>query len=413
MKVIIIGAGASGLMAANLLEKKGVEVVILEALDRIGGRIHTHIPTGFSGFIEGGAEFIHGNLPLTLQLMKKAKLPVVPATGEMLKYENGRLSKHFGQGKAWTAFYEILENLKKDCTLEFMLQQHFSEKAYSKFRKEVREMAQGLDLADTNLVSALGLKKEWLSEEPQYRPQTGYASLLEFLHNDAVSENYKLRLNSKVNTIQWRKGNVEVVTETESFNAHAVIISTSLGSHHRNDILFEPELPQTAFFDKIGFGEVTKILLEFRFAFWEEKMPEMGFLFTGNGFTFWTQLSMRKPLLTGWLGNDYAAASDDIPDNELVEAALKELQIIFAELHIKELLQASVVFRYTKKSFEGGGYSWLKPESKSAIRELNKGIDNTIFFAGEALHPGAETGTVEAALQSGRYVARKILTLIS
>jgi monoamine oxidase len=46
---------------------------------------------------------------------------------------------------------------------------------------------------------------------------------------------------------------------------------------------------------------------------------------------------------------------------------------------------------------------------KKAIDEINKGVENTIWFAGEALYPGAEPGTVEAALQSGRYTARKIL----
>src|SRR6478672_4724175 len=69
--IIIIGAGAAGLMAAKRLSKRN-RVVVLEANDRIGGRIHTvHVP-GFSKPIKAGAEFIHGKLPLTLKLLKKA-----------------------------------------------------------------------------------------------------------------------------------------------------------------------------------------------------------------------------------------------------------------------------------------------------------------------------------------------------
>ena len=126
MNVIIIGAGASGLMAANILAKKGVQVTLLEASDRIGGRIHTLVPKGFTNHVEAGAEFIHGNLPLTLSLMKKAKLSYAPAGGEMYRFENGRISSGFGETKGWDKFYEALANLKTDGTLAQFLDTHFS-----------------------------------------------------------------------------------------------------------------------------------------------------------------------------------------------------------------------------------------------------------------------------------------------
>ena len=71
--IIIIGAGVSGLLAARRLSEAGFIVTVLEAAGRPGGRIMT-ISEGFSSVVEGGAEFIHGELPLSLQLAKEAGL---------------------------------------------------------------------------------------------------------------------------------------------------------------------------------------------------------------------------------------------------------------------------------------------------------------------------------------------------
>lgn len=72
MDVIIIGAGAAGLMAARKLSGVGHAVCILEARNRIGGRIHTITDVNLATPAEGGAEFIHGNLAVTLKLLEEA-----------------------------------------------------------------------------------------------------------------------------------------------------------------------------------------------------------------------------------------------------------------------------------------------------------------------------------------------------
>ena len=68
--IIIIGAGAAGLMAALKLSAKNKNVIVLEARDRIGGRIHTVENSSDTKNVELGAEFIHGDLPVTLNLLR-------------------------------------------------------------------------------------------------------------------------------------------------------------------------------------------------------------------------------------------------------------------------------------------------------------------------------------------------------
>ena len=69
--IIVIGAGASGLYAAHELTAQKMGVLVLEGRDRIGGRMYTNLPENFSAPIERGAEFIHGEVPITLELLKK------------------------------------------------------------------------------------------------------------------------------------------------------------------------------------------------------------------------------------------------------------------------------------------------------------------------------------------------------
>ncbi len=406
MKVIIIGAGASGLMAARELVKKDIEVLVLEKADRIGGRIHTFVPPGFTNSIEAGAEFIHGNLKLTQSLVKRARQAIAPVSGKMYRFENGKMRSTFGQSKPWEEFYTALQNLKTDCTLEEFLQKSFGTARYKKLRLEIREMAQGLDLADPAQLSVLGIREEWLSEETQYRPVGGYGPLLEFIRNDAASEKYQLLLNQEVSQIGWKPGRVEVHTQNAHFKANAVLITIALGSLFKKEIRFDPPIAETEkLFSAIGFGGVIKMALEFDDAFWNQEYPDLGFLFTQDGITFWSQLSQQRPLLTAWIGAGYIGQYRNCSDRELTGKAMDQLSAVFGKVKQK----ASAVFRYDDQSTPGGGYSWLRPGSKKAIRKINQGIENTIWFAGEALHPGTETATVEAALQSGKFAARRIL----
>src|SRR5258705_1670244 len=90
MDVMIIGAGAAGLMAAKILSAKGINGLVLEGRARMGGRIDT-ITNGFTFPVEAGAEFIHGNPETTLNLLREAGLHYTRTEGEIYHREKGEL----------------------------------------------------------------------------------------------------------------------------------------------------------------------------------------------------------------------------------------------------------------------------------------------------------------------------------
>ena len=129
-QIIIIGAGAAGLIAGCLLAQKKIKVIILEARERIGGRMNT-IQDGFKHPIEEGAEFIHGDLPITISILKEAGINYYPMGGRWMRHLNGKISGENVFGEDYSLFNSKLNALVKDITVKKFLEDNFDqEKEY-------------------------------------------------------------------------------------------------------------------------------------------------------------------------------------------------------------------------------------------------------------------------------------------
>ncbi len=419
---IIIGAGAAGLITAYELTKAGKKVIILEARNRIGGRCYTFSGDDFTVPIELGAEFIHGELPLTLKLLKEANIKYEAVSGDNFQIKNGEIvpSEFFMEN--WDDFEKALNEVAADQPLDEFLQQNFHEEKYDGLRKSIVQFAKGYDTADPKRVSLFSLRDEWLGdheEETQYRIEGGYVRLMDFLANQIKNLDGEIVLNSIVKQVNWKKGFVEVITTDNAvFTGTKLVVTVPLGVLNCDPSLeaaiqFKPDLPkQRKAAADMGFGAIIKILIEFSDPFWEEKgLNNLQFLFSEKKIpTWWAQTPQRNNVLTGWLGG---SPSDEIQhqnDGEILKFAIQSLAKIFnldASFITLKIVSAKV-YNWTADPFTRGSYSYATLQTQSALKVLKTPVSQTIYFAGEALFEGEQLGTVEAALVSGLEVANEI-----
>lgn len=410
--VIVVGAGAAGLSAAKELAEADYHVCILEASGIAGGRIST-IREGFQNYVEAGAEFIHGKLPFTFKLLKEASLSYETVEGKMIGVENGikQTEEHDGH---WDEFMRKLKKLRKDVTVLQFLEDNFSSPEYKHLRQAVQRFSEGFDLADISKASILAIKDEWKNiDKKQFRVKGGYIQLIDHLVHCCRQMNTEFYFNSCVNKIEYENENVTVsTTDNKKFNAKNLVITVSPGVLQSGAIQFKPELTDhAAAIHGLGFGNVIKFILEFKTCFWKKLDDQTGFLLTDEEIpTWWTQLPAESNLLTGWLGGPNATNKVFEPEASLLQTALLSLSSIF---HIppailrKELTNYKII-QWLNQPYIKGGYSYQTLHSIQATKILSTPLENTVYFAGEAISNSESLGTVESALQSGFDTATKI-----
>jgi monoamine oxidase len=194
-----------------------------------------YIPSdsSFSSLIELGAEFVHGNLPLTSRLLKDAGITYEPVAGEIYHFEYGVLQKDAGPNKYWKEFKQKLSTIEKDVSLREFLDKSFADRRYAGLVRSVESFASGFDTADISQASAVALRNEWFGDEENainYHISKGYSAMLKHLERQVEAGGGKLYLSKTVQQITWEKGKVNVLTtDREEFTAPKVIITVPLG----------------------------------------------------------------------------------------------------------------------------------------------------------------------------------------
>lgn len=424
-EIVVIGAGAAGLMAARELTRAGKRVVIVEARDRIGGRVWSLPENDFGYLAQAGAEFVHGSAPITKSLIREARLTFVPTDGEVWNSSGGKLTHEDNLFTPDISFMpdlnllrDKLRALKEDLPIAKFLEQNFSEERYTPLRNSVIKMVEGYDAADPNTISAFALREEWLGgqEWQQGRIQEGYGALLSFLETECRKKDATIKLDQKVTAVAIDEQRVEVTCASgERYEAEQVIVTVPLPL--LASISFSPAISEkVAAATKIGFGQVIKVLLSFKSQWWAnasgKDLRKLVFMRSDEMVPiWWTQYPESQPLLTGWLAGPKALQFKDTPEEEILSLALSSLENIF-KVERKTLEQELIrgrVFNWTADPYAQGAYSYSTIESDAAYAELQKPIGNFVFFAGEAVYIGNESNTVEGALASGQEVAAAIL----
>jgi monoamine oxidase len=246
-------------------------VTVLEARNHTGGRIHTLYNESFFNRAELGAEFIHGDLPVTLGLLKEAGIAAEPAASEMWQHKDGKFVQEEQQVEHWDLVMKTLGDLKEDMSIADFLEKYFSEDKYTEVKRSVTRFVAGYDTADPKKASAFALRNEWQNEDDnaQHRIPEGYCELISYLALECKTHGGLIELNAVVKDIYWEQYNVRAVTTNgTAYTAEQVIIALPLGvlqasAGELGAISFHPPLPDhDEAISQIGFGAIIKILLQ-------------------------------------------------------------------------------------------------------------------------------------------------------
>lgn len=426
-EILVIGAGAAGLICAKELVAAGHAVTIIEARDRAGGRIHTITDNQFPLPVELGAEFVHGDLALTKQLLKEGKAEFYETKGDLLRSEKGKFIEQEDFIEDIDEVIKRLKQLPSDLSVADFLDQQFSGEQFVKLRKTLKSFVEGYDAADSYLASSFALLQELLGEEDkQYRIKGGYTKLIDYLLEECVKGGCAVYMETVVKEIRWKKGYVELIDQNgRTLTAKKVVITVPLGvlqaaGEETGQILFSPainEIQQAI--NSLGFGSVIKVILNFNEPVWKiasnneaVRKKDPGFIFSDAIIpTWWTQIPEENGMITGWVGGPNAVRLQDEPDEKLFDLALESLAVIFQipRKTLQSKLISSCIHNWYADEFSRGAYSYETIYSKKAKTIITTPIENTLYFAGEAYYEGSESGTVEAALMSGQKAAQKLL----
>jgi monoamine oxidase len=420
-EVLIIGAGAAGLLAARELAAAGRQVLLLEARDRLGGRVHTLTPPGFTRAIEAGAEFVHGAAPLTRALLTEAGLTWQDTAGQTYVVKDGEVQADAEFFEELPLLLEKLQTLTHDLPLADFLEREFAGEAHAPLRAMATQFAEGYDAADARRASAWALRDEWAAGDvdDSPRPVGGYGPLLHWLAAQAQAAGATIRLVTPVRQINWQPGGAEVLTtDGPTYRARQVLCTVPLGMWQQpagqpGYLGFAPELPMhRAAAAQLGFGAVIKIVLEFRTAFWQERLPELEFLLSEAPVpTWWSQLPDALPQLTGWVAGPAAQRLQAASEEAILQLALESLTQLLAISPgaLRAQLCGSYVRNWGAEAYAHGAYSYATVGAPAARAALATPVAGTLFFAGEGVYEGPAAGTVEAALVSGQVAARAML----
>jgi len=457
---IVVGAGAAGLAAARELARAGRDIVVLEARDRVGGRVFTHRPQSSPVPIELGAEFVHGRSPELWAIATAANLQLYEVSERHWYFEKGKVSK---SGEFWRTIESLMNDMKssdRDRSLKEFLDGLPGDEKTRRAKAMLVRYVEGFHAANIERVGGHGLEKateaaDDIDGDRAFRLIDGYGSLMEAMRAEAASHGAQFHLNTIVKEVCWAGEQIEVSciqdgATSEFVAAHVIVtLPISLLKGDTASIRFTPALAakKRRAIEGLPMGNVVKINLLFRERFWEtvklwdEEASRVDFHDAGFFHcpgarlpTWWTQLPIRAAMLVGWTGGPNADRVMKKADGEsqvggvkrgaggrrqtagdtdplITDQAIESLTTIFnlSRGEIEAQLEASYVHNWRDDPFTRGAYAYVPVNGLDDQRILAEPVENKLFFAGEATSVG-HIGTVHGAIQSGQRAAKEILS---
>ena len=436
--VLVIGAGAAGLSAARELSHAGVRVQVLEARDRLGGRIYT-MRDGLSPLpVELGAEFVHGEAEETFAIIRAAGLVVDELPDDHLLSRKGRF-------EPIPDFWERMGRLRQGLH-RFLRRTGRPDVPASEYldrgrlrpadRELFQQFIEGYHAAHVERISAKWLAgdadTETDADNKQFRLAGGNDGLVRWLRGGLDPRHTEVRLNTVVHQISWSAGKVvarcrnDRGIEIGPFRGSAAVITLPLAVLQARTVHFQPALmAKDKALEQLQPGHVFKMIIRFRENFWadadfvSERMrrngtrpAELNFLHVHEGLfpTWWTALPSRTPTITAWAGGPGAEALLNDEPATRVEKTVEALATALGlpRRRLDDQIESARIHDWRADPFSLAAYTYVGVGGVPAQEALARPLRGTLYFAGEATDP-EQTGTVAGAIASGRRAAKQLL----
>ncbi|MDF1502024.1 NAD(P)/FAD-dependent oxidoreductase [Roseisolibacter sp. H3M3-2] len=434
--VVVLGAGVAGLAAARALVDAGKRVVVLEARDRLGGRVLTRRDPGLAVPVELGAEFVHGTPRALWRVLDEARLRVVDAAEEHVTLDGGRLVERDDFAGTMDEVLGALpdEERRPDRSFAEFLGERFGDAAHADARRLAASYVEGFHAAPVGDVGTHGLahaEGAASGNDQAYRVVDGYDRVVAWLH-DGAGEAPDVRLRTVAHRVRWSAGKVRVEAHQAvgvddlQFDAAACVVTLPVGvlaasPGSEGSVSFEPRLDDRAeALAAVGCGHVTRVVLQFRRRFWEDRacVPALDGDVDPGMLSFvhaperpvpvwWTLRAVRAPVLVAWVGGPRGLALARLDAAGLERTCVSALaQTLGLSVDaVRAELVAVHHHDWTDDPFARGAYSYARVGGADAPALLAAQLVDTLFFAGEATAGGGNTGTVHGALASAERAA--------
>jgi monoamine oxidase len=423
--VIVIGAGVAGLAAARVLAEAGRRVALVEARDRVGGRILTVQAIQGELPVELGAEFIHGLPAELIELVDEAGLTRFELDGESRCLEPGRVEGRLEPCGDQREVHKLFEELghaqlspdARDLTFNEFVGKH---KVSAEAAMWATNYVEGFNAADANRISIRALAKQQAAEDAisadrLFRVVEGYARVPEYLLRRFREAGGELLQSTAVRSVSWEPGLVEVATETgRVMLAKSAVLTLPLGVLQARRVVFSPqpvEILKAA--DSLVMGPAARVVYEFDHTFWKQfvSLKGVSFFFAPEGTppTWWTTSPKPGSTLTGWIaGRKTKRLEMDL----LPETGLETLSLMLATtLHeVRKHLLRWHMHDWQTDPHSLGAYTYVPRGAIDASDHLSRPVTETLYFAGEHTDTTGHWGTVHGALRSGYRAAQQILS---